>query len=124
MANLRDKPTQLWSSPRCGARTRSGAPCRSPAVRDRPKCRMHGCAPGSGGPPGERNGMYRTGRFTREAKALSRVVRDLAKAADEFGARVMHAHGLKPHRAVRRKRHVQRALRAAKEAKAKGEAKE
>jgi len=26
-------------------------------------------------------------------KALSRVVRDLAKAADEFGARVMHAHG-------------------------------
>src|SRR3954469_23896371 len=28
--------------PRCGARTRSGAPCKGPAVRNRRRCRMHG----------------------------------------------------------------------------------
>jgi hypothetical protein len=28
--------------PRCGARTRSGAPCKGPAVRNRLRCRMHG----------------------------------------------------------------------------------
>lgn len=29
-------------APRCGARTRSGAPCQGPAVRGRGRCRMHG----------------------------------------------------------------------------------
>jgi hypothetical protein len=28
--------------PRCGARTRRGTPCRSLAVRNRRRCRMHG----------------------------------------------------------------------------------
>jgi hypothetical protein len=41
---------------RCGARTRSGRPCRSPAAIGRRRCRMHGGAPGSGGPKGPRNG--------------------------------------------------------------------
>jgi hypothetical protein len=27
---------------RCGARTRSGNPCQSPAVREKRRCRMHG----------------------------------------------------------------------------------
>jgi len=35
-------------SPRCGAKTRSGKPCRSPAVDGKKRCRMHGGAPGSG----------------------------------------------------------------------------
>lgn len=30
-----------WSCPRCGARTRSGSPCRSPAMPNG-RCRMHG----------------------------------------------------------------------------------
>jgi len=42
----------MLASPRCGARTRSGKPCRSPAVRGRRRCRMHGGAPGSGAPRG------------------------------------------------------------------------
>ena len=45
----------MHSSLRCGARTRSGTPCRSPAVADRKRCRMHGGAPGSGAPRGNRN---------------------------------------------------------------------
>ena len=32
------------SSPRCGAKTRTGKPCRSPAVQGRSRCRMHGGA--------------------------------------------------------------------------------
>ena len=31
-------------APRCGARTRSGCPCRAPAIRGRQRCRMHGGA--------------------------------------------------------------------------------
>ncbi|MBM3775518.1 MAG: hypothetical protein FJW37_10185, partial [Acidobacteria bacterium] len=38
--------------PRCGARTRSGSPCKSPVVTGRNRCRMHGGALGSGAPMG------------------------------------------------------------------------
>ena len=40
--NRRNNPMQLWRSPRCGARTRSGRSCQSPAVRGKRRCRMHG----------------------------------------------------------------------------------
>jgi hypothetical protein len=53
---------QLLLAARCGATTRSGTPCRSPAVTGRRRCRMHGGAPGSGGPKGRRNGNYKHGR--------------------------------------------------------------
>jgi hypothetical protein len=53
----------------CGARTRSGLSCRRPRAPGRSRCRLHGGAPGSGAPPGERNGRYTTGDHTKEAKA-------------------------------------------------------
>ncbi len=55
----------MHQSPRCGARTRRGSPCRSPAVKGRRRCRMHGGAPGSGAQPGNRNAL-KHGRYTRE----------------------------------------------------------
>jgi hypothetical protein len=113
------KVARLNAAPRCGARTRSGKPCRAPAVRGRPKCRLHGCGRGSGGPSGARNGAWRTGKYSQAARALSRAVRDLVKAADEYTARAMHAHGLKPIKPLRRRRHVRKALAAAKAARAK-----
>ena len=73
------KPVQLHLAPRCGARTRSGHPCRSPAVRGKARCRMHGGAKGSGAPRGERNGNYRHGHRTQEAMAERRAVRVLAR---------------------------------------------
>ena len=73
------EPERLRRAPRCGAKTRSGEPCRSPAVRGRPRCRMHGCGRGSGGPRGERNGNYRHGLRTREAAAELRQARALAR---------------------------------------------
>ena len=36
-------------------------------MRGRPVCRLHGGK--GGGPKSERNGAYRTGRYTAEAKA-------------------------------------------------------
>jgi hypothetical protein len=38
----------MLASPRCGAKIRCGGSCRSPAVRGKRRCRMHGGAPGSG----------------------------------------------------------------------------
>ena len=47
----------MLASPRCGARTRSGSPCRSPAVNGKKRCRMHGGAKGSGAPRGNKNAL-------------------------------------------------------------------
>jgi hypothetical protein len=63
-------------SPRCGARIRSGGACRAPAVRGKTRCRMHGGAPGSGPPRGNRNAR-KHGLFTRAAIAERKQVRDL-----------------------------------------------
>jgi hypothetical protein len=55
----RDRPMQpsiLATAPRCGARTRSGAPCRSPAIHGHQRCRMHG-GKGSGAARGNRNAL-------------------------------------------------------------------
>jgi hypothetical protein len=60
----------------CGARTRSGAPCRSAPVTGRRRCRMHGGADGSGAPKGERNGNYKHGRYTEEVAATRRWLRE------------------------------------------------
>ena len=40
-AQRRGNPN-LHLAPRCGARTRSGCPCRAPAIRGKARCRMHG----------------------------------------------------------------------------------
>jgi hypothetical protein len=58
----------MLSSPRCGAKTRLSKPCKSPAVRGKRRCRMHGGAPGSGAPRGNQNAL-KHGQFTRQASA-------------------------------------------------------
>src|ERR1700730_12931429 len=45
----------MFSSRRCGAKTRSGRPCNSPSVRGKTRCRMHGGAMGSGAPRDNQN---------------------------------------------------------------------
>jgi hypothetical protein len=62
----------------CGAHTRSGKPCRSPA-RKKGRCRLHGGASGSGGPPSKRNGQYRHGERTKAAIAEQRKFSALLK---------------------------------------------
>jgi hypothetical protein len=66
----------MLSSPRCGAKTRSGKPCKSPAVRGKRRCRMHGGAFGSGAPPGNKNAL-KHGLYTRESVKERQQLRDL-----------------------------------------------
>ena len=68
----------MLSSPRCGAKTRSSKPCKSPAVRGKRRCRMHGGAPGSGAPRGNQNAL-KHGQFTRQAVEERRRVQDLVR---------------------------------------------
>lgn len=58
----------MLGSPRCGARTRAGTPCRAPAVNGKTRCRMHGGANGSGAPKGNQNAL----KHGTYAKAASR----------------------------------------------------
>jgi len=66
----------MLASPRCGARTRSGSACRSPATRSKTRCRMHGGAAGSGAPRANQNAR-KHGLFTREAIAERRQIQAL-----------------------------------------------
>ena len=62
------------TAPRCTAHSkRTGLPCRQPAVRGRPVCRMHGAR--AGGPKGERNGMWRHGCCDTELRDAKREAR-------------------------------------------------
>ena len=56
----------MQSSRRCGAKTRSGEACHSPAIRGKRRCRMHGGVVKSGAPKGNRNAR-KHGLFTRGA---------------------------------------------------------
>ena len=66
----------MLASPRCGAKIRSGGACRAPAVGGKTRCRMHGGAPGSGPPRGNRNAR-KHGLFTRDAIAERKQVQAL-----------------------------------------------
>ncbi len=80
IGNHRRNTGPMLSSPRCGAKTRSGRPCRSPAVRGKQRCRMHGGATGSGAPRGNRNAL-KHGFFTRKALEERRAAQDLLREA-------------------------------------------
>ncbi|WP_287434366.1 HGGxSTG domain-containing protein [Maritimibacter sp.] len=75
--------TRLDASPRCGAKTRSGKPCRAPAVAGKARCRMHGGAVGSGAPKGNKNAL-KHGYYSAEAKAMRKHIRDLIRATHEI----------------------------------------
>ncbi len=73
----------MLECPRCGAKTRSGRPCSSPAVRGKKRCRMHGGAKGSGAPLGNQNAL-KHGLYTKEAIEQRRKLNRLLKTTSEF----------------------------------------
>ena len=77
----------MLSSPRCGARTRSGHPCKSPAVRGKKRCRMPGGANGSGAPIRNQNAL-KLGMYTKfaieERKKLNELIRSSKKIIEEI----------------------------------------
>jgi hypothetical protein len=68
------------SSPRCGAKTRKGSPCRQAATAGKRRCRMHGGAPGSGAPKGNQNRLVH-GHYSAAAITARRVIRALVRDA-------------------------------------------
>ena len=65
-------------SPRCGARTRIGTPCRSPAMANG-RCRMHGGkSPGApiGNSNARKHGLY-TGDAIAERRELAGLLRSM-----------------------------------------------
>ncbi len=70
------------NAPRCGAKTKRnhGNPCRSPAIRGKSRCRIHGGSKGSGGQAGNRNAL-KHGYTTTAVKQFRATVKKLLKTA-------------------------------------------
>jgi hypothetical protein len=77
------KTTPMLASPRCGARTRMGASCRSPAVGGKKRCRMHGGAKGSGAPKNNQNAV-KHGTYTKEAFRQRAEMRGIFREAKKL----------------------------------------
>jgi hypothetical protein len=77
----------MLSSPRCGAKTRSGRLCLAPAVRGKKRCRMHGGAPGSGAPRGNTNAL-KHGHYTRDAIAERKSIQSLLRESRALIAKI------------------------------------
>src|SRR5271157_2872335 len=86
--------------PRCGAHTRSGCPCRSPAVRGKLRCRMHGGrSTGPRSPEGrDRIRVARTihGNAGAEARALNRYRLTLLRRNRVTDGAMRYLHHLPP----------------------------
>jgi len=70
---------------RCGAKTRRGTPCQSPAMPNG-RCRMHG-GKSPGAPKGNCN-AWKHGHYSADAVAMRRLVRQLLSDAKETIERV------------------------------------
>jgi hypothetical protein len=81
-------------APRCGARTRAGTPCQSPAISGKARCRMHG-GKKSGAPRGNRNAV-RHGVFTEEAIEREVRVRELCLRLRALTSRIQLASTAEP----------------------------
>lgn len=64
------------NAPRCNARTKrnNSNPCRSPAVRGKKRCRMHGGSKGNGGQKDNGNAI-KHGYTTKVAKQFRKAVK-------------------------------------------------
>ena len=69
---------QAMKSPRCGAKTRQGKDCRSPAMKNG-RCRMHG-GKSSGAPLGSAHGLFKHGFYTKQSLKLHK---DMKKVLTE-----------------------------------------
>jgi len=71
------QPARLADAPRCGARTRAGTECQSPAVSGKRRCRMHG-GTNPGAPIGNRNAR-KHGGYSAKAMAAARYLKMIAR---------------------------------------------
>lgn len=69
------KASRMHKAPRCGAKTRKGTPCKSPAMPNG-RCRMHG-GKSTGAP-------VKHGRYTKAANAKRKAIAALLKKSREM----------------------------------------
>lgn len=96
LENLTDnamQPVNLANAPRCGARTRAGTECQSPAVRGRDRCRMHG-GTNKGAPKNNRN-AWKHGNRSAEAEMQLKAIRMIDRNLRILG-KVRQGLALKP----------------------------
>jgi hypothetical protein len=79
---MTDRRNPFGLMPRCGAKTRSGKPCRRIGNLRNGRCKLHGGR--AGAPLGKRNGAWRHGNETKEAKAQRLTIRTLLRNADNL----------------------------------------
>lgn len=72
-----------FDAPRCGAKTRKGVPCKSPSVKGKKRCRVHGCAKGSGAPKGNQN-AFKHGGSTKKMKLFKRNIKTVLQDSKVF----------------------------------------
>jgi hypothetical protein len=85
MNHLETRLRNLRGAPRCGAKTRAGAPCQRPALRGRGRCRLHGgLSPGA--PRGAKNGNFKSGDWTAESVEERKWLRSLVRKFAGGGA--------------------------------------
>ncbi len=69
------------NSLKCGAKTRQGRDCRSPAMKNG-RCRMHG-GKSRGAPQGESHGLFKHGLYTKQGlkfyKRMSTLLEGIQK---------------------------------------------
>ena len=86
---MAEKPSiyAMHAAPRCGAQTRRGTPCQSPAMANG-RCRMHG-GKLPGAPRGNRyawkHGLYSAAE-KRKRKEVHALIREMRSLMGEFGA--------------------------------------
>jgi hypothetical protein len=76
---LIDRTKAFEAMPRCGARTRSGTPCRRIGNSSNGRCKLHGGR--AGAPAGKRNGNWRHGGESKDAIAKRRLMRAVLRQA-------------------------------------------
>jgi len=67
---------------RCGAKTRSSHPCKSPAMPNG-RCRMHG-GKSPGAPCGSAHGRYKHGEYTKKAMRQKKETLELCRLLNSY----------------------------------------
>jgi hypothetical protein len=90
-----NQPGDPNSAPRCGAKTRSGTPCRGPAMRGKKRCKLHGGkSTGPRTPEGlarSKTSRLRHGFYSREAVEARRQKRAMRRKAQAWADATLKA---------------------------------
>ena len=81
-----NQPGDFSKAPRCGAKTRKGEPCKSPAMANG-RCRMHG-GTNPGGPVGNQYALkhgLRTKTAITERRMITKLLKESTKLIEEIG---------------------------------------